>query len=227
MHISKLKHNWNWKSLWCFQTSHAALWPRLWDSGSDSRSRHLKLLAPAPAPIIKAFLVPDPEWFGPRKIKNRCIICTTRPPRKLCLWESKFSASTPSTKIFCSAFNHPVFPGLRFHSFACDNASSFVTSLARFHWGCAVLWQRVSGSDWFVDAVLETNNCCWKQTTPNFSVTSQALISRGVNLDPLGKWTKVGLVVFDSSVPIGERVSILVSRNWTFMGGEWESSGSS
>jgi len=40
-----------------------------------------------------------------------------------------------------------------------------------------------------------------------------------VNLDPLGKWTKVGLVVFDSSVPIGERASILVSRNWTFMGG--------
>jgi ribosomal RNA methyltransferase Nop2 len=32
---------------------------------------------------------------------------------------------------------------------------------------------------------------------------ARSLIQRGVNLDPVGAWTKVGLKIYDSQVPIG------------------------
>jgi len=32
---------------------------------------------------------------------------------------------------------------------------------------------------------------------------AQGLVNRGVNLEPIGKWTNVGLQVFESNVPIG------------------------
>jgi 25S rRNA (cytosine2870-C5)-methyltransferase len=45
---------------------------------------------------------------------------------------------------------------------------------------------------------------------------AQALINRGVNVDPLDKWTKVGLVIYNSQVPIGQ-LYVVLSHNKMFM----------
>jgi ribosomal RNA methyltransferase Nop2 len=40
---------------------------------------------------------------------------------------------------------------------------------------------------------------------------ANSLINRGVNLEPVGKWSKVGLQVFDSPVPIGIIINHLLN----------------
>ena len=45
---------------------------------------------------------------------------------------------------------------------------------------------------------------------------AQALVNRGVNLEPIGKWTNIGLQVFESSVPIGS-LYFALSDLWTHL----------
>ena len=93
--------------------SHSDLQPGMWSRNSNFR---LQLQA-------SKILAPAPERFGPLKTKNHCIICATRFPHKMRLWNWRpnFRLRLHHLKAFDSG--HSKLLGLRLHSPACSWAN--------------------------------------------------------------------------------------------------------
>jgi len=58
----------------------------LWSRNSNFRLRFQACKLFRSGSNVWKFLALTPEWLGPLNAKYYCIICTTRLPHKLCLW---------------------------------------------------------------------------------------------------------------------------------------------
>jgi len=100
-------------TMWC-----AGYWDQGCGAGapiSGSSSRHLNFFGSNIWKILAPAL--GPEWFGPLKNENHCIICTTRLPHEVGLWNRNpnFRLQLHHLKVFdsgCSC-SHPKLLGIR------------------------------------------------------------------------------------------------------------------